>query len=81
MAKKTNIKVHLAPQPLNRFVNGFVERVWGVFRYLNEFKKIQNEMELMENHHQGVCRKNLLDTMLFFSIKDPQDPPSLPPPA
>ena len=30
---------------------------------------------------QGVRRKNLLDTMLFFSIKDPQDPPSLPPPA
>ena len=27
---------------------------------------------------QGVRRKNLLDTMLFFSIKDPQDPPSLP---
>ena len=31
-----------------------------------------------DDEDQGVCRKNLLDTMLFFSIKDPQDHPSLP---
>ena len=53
-AKNTKIKVHLPPQRLNRFVNGFVERVRGVCRYLNVPKSMQNEVLLIENYY-CVC--------------------------
>ena len=39
------------PQWFNCFVNGFVERVRGVCRYLNEPKSIQNKVVLIENYH------------------------------
>ena len=50
-AKNTKIKVHLPPQWLNRFVNGFVEHVRGVCMYLNKPKSMQNEVLLIENYH------------------------------
>ena len=49
-SKKHEIKVHLPPQQLNYFVNGFAECVQGVRRYLNEPKSIQNGLVLIENY-------------------------------
>ena len=49
-SKKHEIKVHLPPQRLNHCVNGFVECIRGVCRYLNEPKSIQNGLVLIENY-------------------------------
>jgi len=37
------IKINLPPQEVNRFVNGFVERVQVVCRYLNKPPMMPNE--------------------------------------
>jgi hypothetical protein len=46
--KNTKVQLHLPPQRLNRFVNGFVEHVQGACRYLNDPKIMQNEVVLIE---------------------------------
>ena len=42
MEKKHELQVYLPSQQLNRFVNGFVERLHGVWRYQNESNIMQN---------------------------------------
>ena len=42
MAENAEVQVHLALQRLNRFVNGFGERLHGVWRYPIELRITQN---------------------------------------
>ena len=50
-SKKTEHKINSPPRELNRFMNGFLQHVQGVSRYLTEQKIIEISLILRENFH------------------------------
>ena len=51
------IEVHLPPQQLNHFVNGFMECLHRVWRYSKEFKIMQNGPSYMTEQFVSIWQK------------------------